>query len=208
MKSDILEVRELRAEEVLRTAGVLARGMRDNPNHIQVFGKDPDHRQAALFQLFLPVMPMIHGKGAVLGACLSGALVGVCGMTEPGCCRPGIVEKLKILPQVAKGNSFGVLKQFLQWTAKWSRHDPSVRHWHLGPVAVDRHLQGKGIGGSMMKMFCQRMDQLAATAYLETDKPENIAFYKRHGFTVISEDTVVGVTNWFMQRPARRSNSV
>jgi len=203
MKSDILEVRELRLEEVQRTTAVLARGMRDNPNHVQVFGPDPDHRQMALFHMFSPVMPMIHTRGAVLGAFLSGSLVGVCGMTEPGRCQPSLMDKFRIIPQVAKGNSFGMLKQFLQWTSNWSSHDPSYRHWHLGPIAVDRHLQGKGIGGSMMKMFCRRMDELSAMVHLETDKAENVGFYRRFGFEVVSEDKVVGVKNWFMQRPAR-----
>ncbi|MEO8129377.1 MAG: GNAT family N-acetyltransferase [Bryobacteraceae bacterium] len=202
MKSDILEVRELRQEEVHRTPIILARGMRDNPNHIQVFGSDPDRRQAALFQMFCPVMPRIHGKGAVLGAFLSGSLVGVCGMTEPGCCQPSLMDKLRIIPQVARGNSFAMLQHFLQWTSKWSSHDPRHQHWHLGPIAVDRHLQGKGIGGSMMKMFCLRMDELSVMAHLETDKHENIRFYERFGFEVVSEDMVVGVKNWFMQRPA------
>jgi len=71
-------------------------------------------------------------------------------------------------------------------------------HWHLGPLAVDSHLQGLGIGGAMLAAFCERMDDLRALSYLETDKSENVRFYQRFGFTVIAEAEVVGVRCWFM----------
>ena len=45
------------------------------------------------------------------------------------------------------------------------------------------------------------MDSAGALAYLETDKPENVRFYERFGFEVVTEDDVVGVHNWFMTRP-------
>jgi hypothetical protein len=39
--------------------------------------------------------------------------------------------------------------------------------------------------------------------YLETDKPENVTFYKRFGFEVVDEHPVLGIKNWFMLRDAR-----
>jgi hypothetical protein len=152
MQSDILEIRELWSDEVQCAAGILGRGMRDNPNHVQVFGQDPDGRRAALFRMFVPVMPAIHRKGAMLGAFLSGSRVGVCAMMEPGRCQPGILDKIRIIPHVAKGNSTGVLSQFLNWISR----DSKRQHWQLGSIAVDAHLQGKGSGSSMMEMFCER----------------------------------------------------
>jgi len=90
----------------------------------------------------------------------------------------------------------------MKWLGTWSKHDPEKRHWHLGPVAVDVHLQGRGIGSMLMRAFCERMDAAGEDAYLETDKPENVRFYERFGFEVVGEEEVIGVANWFMMRPA------
>ena len=67
---------------------------------------------------------------------------------------------------------------------------------------MDAHLQGKGVGSLLMRVFCVRMDAAGEDAYLETDKPENVRFYERFGFEVVGEGEVLGVTNWFMLRRA------
>jgi hypothetical protein len=44
------------------------------------------------------------------------------------------------------------------------------------------------------------MDDRRALAYLETDKRENVGFYRKFGFTVVAGAEVMGVPNWFMHR--------
>jgi len=53
-----------------------------------------------------------------------------------------------------------------------------------------------------MRVFCAQMDAIGETAYLETDKPENVRFYERFGFAVVAEEQVSGVPDWYMHRPA------
>ena len=194
-------IRELALEELAEAARVLGRGMRDNPGHVRVFGSDPDHREAALMRLFTPLLKQYRPKGAILGAFSENRLVGVCAMVVPGRCKATLTEKAALLPAVIRGNSLSVLISVLRWTSAWERRDPAEPHWHLGPVGVERDLQGKGIGSALLKVFCDRMDSAGALAYLETDKPENVRFYERFGFEVVAEDDVVGVHNWFMTRP-------
>lgn len=45
------------------------------------------------------------------------------------------------------------------------------------------------------------MDGKGTAAYLETDRLANVRLYRRHGFAVVHEATVLGVPNWFMVRP-------
>jgi predicted N-acetyltransferase YhbS len=90
-----------------------------------------------------------------------------------------------------------------QWLSVWARHDPDEPHVHLGPFAVDAHLQRHGIGSLVMHEHCRRLDSAGEVGYLETDKPENVPFYERFGYQVIGEATVLGVPNWFMCRDAR-----
>src|SRR5260370_21636304 len=81
-------------------------------------------------------------------------------------------------------------------------------YWHLGPVAVDPQLQGRGVGTAVLTAFCSRMDDLSMLSYLETDKYENVRFYRKLGFDVVAAAEVLGVPNWFMSRPGGAAASV
>jgi ribosomal protein S18 acetylase RimI-like enzyme len=198
-----VEIRELSDGETLTAARVLGRGMRDNPMHIQVFGPDANRREEALSLMFAPVLRQQVRKGIVLAGLISGELVGVLGMVPPKCCQLTIPEKITILPALLRGSGLKSTLRVLEWTGDWSRNDCKTTHWHLGPVAIDRHLQGQGVGSTLLNEFCQRIDNYRSAAYLETDKEENVTFYKRFGFEVVNEHRVLGIKNWFMLRDMR-----
>ena len=194
-------IRPLCRCEINQAATVLSHGMCRNPANVRAFGAaDPERRRRALEQFFLPVLRGLYDRGVILGAFCENTLVGVCGMARPGCCQPPMREKLLVFPAVAFRTPLDAPLRIFRWSRAWARHDPSEAHWHLGPVAVAPHLQGKGIGGAMLAEFCARMDACCMLSYLETDKPENIAFYQKFGFAVIGQAQVLGVPNWFMSR--------
>lgn len=122
-------------------------------------------------------------------------------MMPPSGCRPGIGQQLRLLPAMLRLGP-RIMARMMRWLGDWQKHDPEERHWHLGPVAVDAHLQGMGVGSRMMQVFCAQMDAARDDAYLETDKPANVRFYERFGFEVTSKQEVLGVTNYFMLRRA------
>jgi ribosomal protein S18 acetylase RimI-like enzyme len=186
--------------ETAEAAAVLGRGMRDNPIHERAFGPDPGRREAALTRLFGAVLGGHVQRGTILGAFSSGTLVGVCSMVPPGCCQLSGMDKLRMIPALVRAGGFGSAMRALSWASAWARHDPGTPHWHLGPVGVERALQGKGVGGSLLRAFCARMDQDRAMAYLETDKPGNVAIYEHFGFRTVAEDQILGIPNWFMSR--------
>jgi ribosomal protein S18 acetylase RimI-like enzyme len=201
-----LELRELGAGDLAAAAAVLGRGMRDNPLHIRAFGAEAAAREAALTRFFLPVLRRQLPKGAVVGAFRAGRLAGVCAMVEPGRCQPSIGERMRMLPALLPGISLASLGAVLRWTSVWARNDPRITHWHLGPVAVERDLQGQGIGRSLLEEFCRRIDARGQAAYLETDKQVNVTFYERFGFRVTAQEPVLGATNWFMMRGGARDD--
>ena len=84
------------------------------------------------------------------------------------------------------------------------RRQPTESHSHFGPLAVDAHLQGQGIGTAILAEYERRLDQSGQVGYLETDRYENVRLYERYGFEVIGEEAVIGVPNWFMRREARK----
>jgi len=194
-------LRELQGAELTEAARVVSRGMRDNPANIRAFTiEDAARRARSLERFFGPVLHGLSKRGIVMVAFRDGALVGVCGMARPGLCQPTLLEKMRLFPAVVFDNPLATPVRVLRWAGEWARRDPTDSHWHLGPVAVDTHLQGQGIGGAMMAAFCARMDQVHSVSYLETDKPENVGFYQKFGFRVIGDGNVLGVPNWFMSR--------
>ena len=199
-----LTVRELGQGDLAEVVAVLARGMRDNPLHISAFGYDGKTRAARLARLFALAMPMILRKGVLLGAFADGALVGVAGMVPPGRCRPTLMENRRLLPRMLPAVGLTAFGRVGRWLAAWGAHDIVEPHWHLGPVAVDAHLQGQGIGSALMAEYCARLDQLSGIGYLETDKRQNVAFYEKFGFRIVAEAPVLETPNWFMRRPGGR----
>jgi ribosomal protein S18 acetylase RimI-like enzyme len=197
-----LEIGALHASETGEALGVISRGMRDNPIHVAVFGDDPERRTRRLHRLFegaFAAMPMARHMLAARGD--DGEILGVCGMFQPGDCQISPEQQPVIAPYVLE-NGPEAAERTMQWLGAWAQRDPGERHWHLGPVAVDVHLQGEGIGSKLMRVFSARMDALGEDAYLETDKPVNVKFYERFGFGVVGEEEVLGVPNWFMLRRA------
>jgi ribosomal protein S18 acetylase RimI-like enzyme len=203
--SSPIEVRDLRPEEVSEAAGVLARGFRDNPLNVVAFGDDPGRRvhvyarsMGGMFRAFSAQQPLCAIRDA--------RLVGVTGVAPVGTCQPSARERLRLLPSfVALGPRTAA--RVVRWMSAWARRDLDEPHVHLGPFAVDAHLQRQGIGSMIMQEHCRRLDAAREVGYLETDKPENVLFYERFDYEVIGEERVIGVPNWFMRRPAVSSRA-
>lgn len=194
-----IDVRDLRRDELPEAVDVIARGMRDNPLHVAAYGTDPQRRlrchRRLVGALFDVVTTLQHRC-----ATRDGVLVGVAALAPVGTCQPTPGQRLVLLPRLAPMGAAVV--RVLAWNAHWGRRDVAEPHIHLGPVAVDAHLQGLGIGSAMMRDHCARLDREGRVGYLETDKQENVGFYERFGFEVVRREPVLGVPNWFMRRPA------
>ena len=191
------EVAPLAPPGIPAAIGVLARGMRDNPIHVAALGGDADRRERILARLFEAMWR--HMDQHALCARLDGRVVGVCGRLPPGGCRPTPLQGLRLAPGLVT-NGPRTLLRTMRWVAAWSRRDPDERHVHLGPVAVDRHLQGQGFGSAMLAVHAADLDREGLAGWLETDKAENVRLYERFGYVVVEQTDVLGVPNWFMRR--------
>jgi Acetyltransferase (GNAT) family len=180
---------------------VLARGMRDNPIHVAALGSDPDRRVERLESMFGVLFDVVAAQTPIC-AKRDGVIVGVTGMALSPGCMPRTGEQLRMMPRVL-GLGPRTTARVMRWTGSWAKRDPSDPHSHLGPLAVDLHLQGQGIGSVIMEEYCRRLDAAGTLGYLETDKPENVGFYERFGFATVGEARVLGVPNWFMRRERR-----
>jgi len=193
-----VEVRDLRPEEIPEAVGVLARGMRDNPLHVAAYGDDPERRLRCHARLMRGMFRAFTAQRPIC-AIREGTLVGVTGVAPAGTCQPTASQRLQLLPTMLALGPQTALRVG-RWVSSWAERDPEEAHVHLGPLAVDAHLQGQGIGSLIMQEHCRRLDRTREVGYLETDKAENVRFYERFGFEVVGEAPVIGVPNWFMRR--------
>lgn len=62
-------------------------------------------------------------------------------------------------------------------------------HWYLDVIAVDPAVQGRGIGGVLVRAVHARADADGMPTVLLTYQPTNLPFYRRHGYAVVCEGT-------------------
>jgi ribosomal protein S18 acetylase RimI-like enzyme len=195
-----LEIRDLAAEELAAAGGVAGRALSDNPTFRWAAGDQPVPRIGSALDVFVGFMEGMTAPQ--LGAFLGRHVVGVAGAAPPGTCVGHVAPpEWRTLPSEV-GLPGDDSRTGFVW-ALFATHDVDERHWHIGPVSVEPGLQGQGIGGALLRPLCARMDAEGEVAWLETDKPDNVAFYRRHGFDVAEEVETHGLTTWFMRRPPR-----
>jgi ribosomal protein S18 acetylase RimI-like enzyme len=190
-----ITIKEFNPEMTDDTADVLARAFVSNPLNIAAFGADQVSVNQAFFRGGLRVM-----RGRKLVAVDGARIVGfIHWVTSPRCQFSG-PEKLAMVPRMVQ--EFGVQRsmRISSWLATWSKHDPKDPHCHLGPIGIDPAAQGRGIGQRLMALYCEELDRTATSGYLETDRPENVAFYQRFGFEVTLEIPILGTPNFLMRR--------
>jgi ribosomal protein S18 acetylase RimI-like enzyme len=216
-----LEIRDLAAEDLPAAGGVAGRALADSPTLRWALGPDPLARVGGSLDVFVGFVAAMPPPQ--LGAFLGNHVVGVAAAAAPGTCIGAIAtDEMRTPPQVI-GPHGDESRNLLVWSL-FCGHDLEERHWHVGPVSVEPGLQGAGIGGQLLTALCDRMDADGEVAWLETDKPENVVFYRRHGFEVVQEvlapdpavyqasgdqasgDPASGdgpFTTWFMRRDPR-----
>jgi ribosomal protein S18 acetylase RimI-like enzyme len=177
---------------------VLARAFVDNPLHVAVFGPERLSRNEAFFQIALGVM-----KGRMLVALDGDRIVGVIHWVHSPACQFAPLEKLRMLPGMLGRVGAPAALRVGAWLGAWARSDPTVPHTHLGPIGVDPHAQRQRVGQRLMQEYCHELDRTGAAGYLETDRSENVRFYRRFGFAMTDEIDVLGVRNYLMWRKGR-----
>lgn len=194
---------ELRIEPLAQsllpdTARMLARAFVTNPLHVAAFGEGAMARNEAFFRTALGAM-----KGPKYVAYDADRLSGFIHWVHSAECQQSPAEKARLLPAMMTGLGVSASWRLIRWLSAWSRLDPREPHLHLGPIGVDPGAQGRGVGARLMRLFCDEVDRQSLPGYLETDRPQNVAFYARSGFEVAAEAHVLGVRNFFMTRRAR-----
>ena len=81
------------------------------------------------------------------------------------------------------------------------RAHPTYDHFLVWMFAVSPARQRSGLGRRLMREALAVADSEGVPAYLWTGNPDNLPYYRSHGFEVMSEARIPGgAPNWFMER--------
>jgi len=216
-----LEIRKLASNERAAAAAVAARALRDDPMFVYLQGDDPVVRMGATYSAFRePAPPRAVGwwrrlvgdappatralpLPTVWGALVQGHVIASAAAATPGACFVDVLpESIRTMPPGPQGDPGSPDRQARVLATLWAHHSDE-RHWHVGPVGVEPGLQGRGVGAAVMTRLCEAMDAEGEIAFLETETPENVVFYRRLGFEVVSQAELPGLPLWFMRREPR-----
>jgi GNAT superfamily N-acetyltransferase len=76
-------------------------------------------------------------------------------------------------------------------------------HLFLWQLAVDPRVQRRGVGHALLARVIADADAAELPVYLETANPENLPYYRAHGFVAIGAGTLPrGAPLWLMLRSA------
>jgi ribosomal protein S18 acetylase RimI-like enzyme len=96
--------------------------------------------------------------------------------------------ELKMLPIMLRTTGLARFGRLMAIRADMDKHHPMQRpHAYLWFLGVAPEAQGRGVGSALLRAANARLDAAGTPAYLETGTTRNVALYRRHGFTVISE---------------------
>ena len=137
----------------------------------------------------------------------AGTLLGICVWQRPG------TYPLGVLGQVAE--SLGALRALfprpasiprgLRYTLAMEKAHVEAEHWYLVLLAADPMVWRRGVGEAMLRPGLDRADAEGLPCYLETQKSDNLAYYRRFGFELEKDlEPVKGSPHLFtMLRSAR-----
>src|SRR5581483_514822 len=196
---DHVEVRPLRDDERSAAGAVAGRALLTSPTSAWTWGDDLVPRLRVSLDMFVG---FVGNQREPIGALLGDHVVGIAGASPPGECIGATASPEMRTPPAEIGPPGDASRGLYIWSLYCAR-DLEERHWHLGPVSVEPTAQGLGIGSLMLRAFGDQMDDAGEVAWLETDKPENVVFYRRAGWEVAEEVTEHGLTSWWMRRDPR-----
>lgn len=186
-----LDVRPLALGDVARVARLLATSFDRDPAYAYLFPREAT-RHRGLEDLFARNLRAHARYGCTYVGVREGAILATVTVRPYGGIEISPLTMLRdgLLPfALAQGPSavrrlFVLLDVYDGLEARAAAGDP---HFHVHMMAVDRNLQGSGVGSALIADALARATDDRGPVVLTTHEERNVVFYRRQGFTVCDE---------------------
>jgi GNAT superfamily N-acetyltransferase len=199
-----MELRLLDPEFDEHAARLMSDAFLDDPAYVAIGPRDSGKRWMFLLRLHRQAVRMARRFGGPLHAAMDGdRLAGVSVVFDEGTYPPPPVRSFSyLIPVLASG--LGPAMRGLPVSALMARHHVRQPHVYLEVLCAHPLLQRRGAGRALLSRIAGDADTRGLPTYLETTKPENVAYYQGFGFEVQDEVPLRGDARmWFMLRPAK-----
>jgi GNAT superfamily N-acetyltransferase len=179
-----LDERPLSEQEIIDAARVSTRAFFDDAYFRFLFPSDIV-RARILPMIFRTQLKHLGPHGRVSTARdETGAIVGVAAWMPSTAFPPSLRVQLAQLPGSLRVfyRQLGALRTVGAYLRTLLRIHPKEPHWYLMLLAVDPTTQRRGAGSLLVENGLSWADREGIGAYLETQKEENLSYYRRFGF--------------------------
>jgi ribosomal protein S18 acetylase RimI-like enzyme len=190
----------LRASELTDASALLARALRDTPLTVAIVGGDPARRLRSNLYGMQTLLPLAQRWGLVLRAVHRDQLIGAL-VALPPSAHPLPFAPLRARLRCLLGQGWRVARCWGRVGAFLEARRPPQPHWYVGALGVDPSARRSGVGSALLRDLVSRAGREGLSAYLETDRPDNTAFYERRGFAAVGRTEILGVPIWRMLHP-------
>lgn len=186
-------------DDAQRVGTVLAAAFADDPVFGWLIPPDAPRRERRINDFFTGMARsyLRRGKNVYLGGGGGGAAM----WSAPGSWALPLPE---VVREWRGSAAFGrnVLRALRSQLQIESLHPKTPQHWYLGYLGTTPERQGQGIGAAMLREVLDQADANGIPAYLESSNERNLTLYERHGFRVVEQLRLLGISPpvWRMWR--------
>jgi ribosomal protein S18 acetylase RimI-like enzyme len=190
-----IDIKPATFERVPELAGLLGRAFADDPMFLWPLGSRASaDRITGFFRIFDERLSPLGwlweaGNGA-----------GVAGWIPPGSDAEMMEIDRELRPEIAVQTEDGGHRYEAMW--EWiAEHFPDEPFWYLDHIGVAADRRRAGVGTALIRHGLAFADRDGLPAFLETGRPENVAYYERRGFRTTDHAAVPGggPPIWFMR---------
>ena len=199
-----ITVRPAAHDDIPDLAGVLGRAFHDDAIWAWLV-PDADRRVRLIDGYMEVLLRKLYFRLPGRHVSTTSTRAGVAMWVEPDCWRVPILRALPAAPGMIRIFGLRTLARLGGFLSAIEKHHPKEPHWYLEGLGTDPPHQRTGVGSALMQPILDRCDREGLPAYLETQKLENVAYYRRHGFEVREELDLPkdGPHVWLMWREPR-----
>jgi GNAT superfamily N-acetyltransferase len=177
-------VAPVKPEQIRDVAAAIARGFDDN--EIWVWLIPDDRKRLGLLTRRYAAMikhVCIPRGGAWATADLQGAALWTPPDRLKWTLREQLHEELSLLPGLGLRGAMRGRRLYALFRA----NHPSAPHYYLDTLSIDPDHQRRGYGSALLAPLLERADAERMPVYLETQRRDNVPFYRRFGFEETGE---------------------